>query len=60
MFKLEIETTNEAFDPYPSDEVANLLEIAAHRVRFGPLDSGSLFDTNGNKVGRFEFTPEDY
>lgn len=59
MFKLEIETTNEAFDPYPSDEVANLLEIAAHRVR-GGFDSGSLFDTNGNKVGRFEFTPEDY
>ena len=59
MFKLEIETTNEAFDPYPSDEVANLLEIAAHRVR-GGFDSGSLFDTNGNKVGHFEFTMEDY
>ena len=59
MFKLEIETTNAAFDPYPSDEVANILEIAALWVREG-RDSGSLFDYNGNKVGSFTFIPEDY
>lgn len=59
MFKLEIETTNVAFDPYPSDEVANLLEIVAIRVREG-WDFGSLFDYNGNKVGHFEFTPGDF
>lgn len=59
MFKLEIETTNAAFDPYPSDCVAYILEIAAIRVREG-RDSGSLFDYNGNKVGHFEFTPEDF
>ena len=59
MFKLEIETTNSAFDPYPSEEVARLLEIAAHRVSAGE-DSGSLRDYNGNKVGSFKFTPEDF
>ena len=59
MFKLEIETTNAAFDPYPSDEVANILEIAAHRVR-GGQDFGTLFDYNGNKAGYFKFAPEDH
>ena len=59
MFKLEIETTNAAFDPYPSDEVAYILEIAAISVREG-RGSGSLLDYNGNKVGYFKFTPEDY
>ena len=59
MFKLEIQTTNAAFDPYPSDEVSNILEIAAHSVREG-RDFGTLFDYNGNKVGYFKFTPEDY
>lgn len=59
MFKLEIETTNAAFDPYPSDEVARLLDSVFRRVSAGE-DSGSLLDYNGNKVGYFKFTPEDY
>ena len=59
MFKLEIETTDAAFDPYPSDCVAYILEIAAIRVREG-RDFGTLFDYNGNKVGYFKFTPEDF
>lgn len=57
MFKLEIETTNSAFEDHPSYEVARLLEEAAHRVEMGYL-SGSLRDVNGNRVGRFEFIPE--
>ncbi len=57
MFKLEIKTTNAAFDDDPSYEVARLLGEAAHSVEMGYL-SGSLRDINGNKVGRFEFIPE--
>ena len=59
MFKLEIETTNSAFDDDPSYEVSRLLDSVYRWVTEGE-DSGSLFDYNGNKVGSFKFTPEDY
>lgn len=59
MFKLEIETTNAAFDPYPEHELAEILRNTIEVLMMG-AERGSLFDTNGNKVGRFGFTPEDY
>lgn len=59
MFKLEIETTNEAFDPYPEHELAEILRNTIDVLMMGD-ERGSLFDTNGNKVGKFEFTPEDF
>lgn len=59
MFKLEIETTSAAFDDYPLDEIVRALSSASRRLLVG-VDHGSLFDSNGNKVGYFEFTPEDY
>lgn len=57
MFKLEIETTNAAFEDDLNYEVARLLGEAAHSIDMGHL-SGSLRDINGNRVGRFEFTQE--
>ena len=57
MFKLEIQTTNAAFEDDPSYGVARLLGEAAHSIDMGHL-SGSLRDINGNRVGRFEFVPE--
>ena len=59
MFKLEIETTNAAFDDDPSYEVTRLLDSVYRRVTEGEY-SGSLRDYNGNKVGYFRFTPEDF
>ena len=59
MFKLEIETTNEAFDPYPEQELAEILRNTVKVLMMG-AEHGYLFDTNGNKVGHFEFTMEDY
>lgn len=50
MFKLSIETTNEAFADDPNEEIARLLEKAAQRVRDG-YQSDLLRDANGNTVG---------
>ena len=59
MFKLEIETTNAAFEDDLNYEVARLLGEAAHSIDMGYL-SGSLRDIDGNRVGRFEFIPGDF
>ena len=59
MFKLEIETTNAAFDSYPEHEIAEILRNTIEDLMMGAKD-GSLRDTNGNRVGYFEFTPEDF
>lgn len=40
----------------PEMEVARILRRAAERVEEGFLDAGSLWDTNGNKVGEYRVT----
>ena len=56
MFTLKIETENAAFEGYRRrPEVANMLRRVAEYISDGD-DSGSLTDSNGNKVGSFEFT----
>lgn len=53
MFKLTIETGNDAFADEPNEELARLLEKAAQRLRSGYV-SDTLRDSNGNTVGKWD------
>lgn len=59
MFKLEIETTDDAFQErgYPSFEVGRILqEFGKVLVETGtPTKSGILKDRNGNTVGKWSY-----
>ena len=57
MFKLTINTDNAAFNEYERDrntETARILRVAAEVVSQGGTE-GTVFDSNGNKVGKFSF-----
>jgi hypothetical protein len=55
-FELWIQCDNAAFsDSSMFDEVARLMDVAAKRIASGTR-SGALLDTNGNSVGRFDFS----
>lgn len=57
MFKLQMETDNEAFNS-PTEgeryEIARILEAVRQQVLFGHT-VGKLMDINGNSVGTFTF-----
>lgn len=57
MFKLEFSTSNAAFqdDGLPSFAVAQCLFEVADEVRAG-RKRGSVFDGNGNTVGKWELS----
>lgn len=62
-FLMEIECDNDAFVDHPSGEVARLLRYAAERIEDTPIHEravpiGTLWDTNGNRVGFFHFVRE--
>lgn len=56
MFRLEIETSNVAFDDGPASEIARILRDLAGRVeRDGVPERGDFWilrDANGNRVGK--------
>jgi hypothetical protein len=51
VFRLEIETSNDAFGDDPWWEVSSILAGLAKRVREGAPTSGVLRDGNGARVG---------
>ncbi len=55
--KLEFETDNAAFDEYPAEETSLILHDIADRVEAGDM-SGDIRDTNGNRIGHYEFETE--
>ena len=55
MFKLKIETHNQAFEEYAAEEVARILEEAIIKLR-GSQEDGQLLDLNGNVVGHYKLT----
>lgn len=61
MFDLYINTGNAAFgdEAEAGFEVARILRELADRIENGIEDETSLFDVNGNCVGRATFDPED-
>ena len=58
MFKLTIETDNEAFD-YRELEIERILIDVARRVALGATE-GVIADYNGNLVGKFEITEAEH
>lgn len=58
MFRLEIDTSNAAFD-YP-DELSRIVRGVARTIEDPPLrrTKGGVRDMNGNLVGRWEFVPD--
>lgn len=53
VFKLEINSGDDALMSNPRQGIADLLLVAAQKVKNGAA-SGTLLDTNGNSVGGFE------
>lgn len=56
-FKIEIECSGRSFQEDPNEEVARILQKVVSRLEDGN-DAGSLWDTNGNRVGDFRFIPD--
>lgn len=63
-FTLTIECDNDVFAGVGGDtthrdlETARVLERVARRLRGGPVEKGSTFDSNGNKVGSWAFSED--
>ena len=58
MFRIEIETDSDAFQEKEA-EVARILEELAKRIAAitdANREAGSVFDSNGNRVGHYAFT----
>ena len=62
MFTLNIATDNAAFEDSRADEIARILRRLADELANRSIElyadcheHGSLFDQNGNKVGRWEY-----
>ena len=53
MFTVRIDTDNAAFEDYPTEEVARILDRIAGDLREGE-ESGVCRDINGNTVGGWE------
>jgi len=51
---IQIKCDNEAFEGYPECEVSRILKDLAKMVLHHGMNDHSLFDVNGNKVGKFE------
>lgn len=58
MFRLEIDTENDAFYPWTT-EVARLLRLAAEDIENNGSTDGSFRDVNGNAVGVWSIDPID-
>jgi hypothetical protein len=63
MFKLEIDTDNDSFQPDPREEIARILEDVAEALLARPAadtkGKAPLFDTNGNRCGTSFFCLND-
>lgn len=66
MFRMEIETSNAAFSEDPREEIAAILADVAERVGEGlgytggaDALTGIICDVNGNRVGTWQYMPED-
>jgi hypothetical protein len=54
-FLLEIESGNDAFQDDPKEEMTKLLYPVVFNFTCG-MEGGLIYDSNGNKVGRWEYT----
>ncbi len=61
-FTVQLSTDNAAFDPDPAPELARIMRKIADTIEAGD-DIGqflTIFDVNGNDVGRFALKPDWY
>ncbi len=56
MFKLQIDTNNQAFSEDKVCEVVRILKDAILKLEQGNDKRGILLDTNGNLVGNYTLT----
>ena len=56
MFKLTINTDNDAFSTDAAAEIAEILGKVAHKLMATEEDGGNVYDSNGNKVGAWSLT----
>ncbi len=56
MFKLKIETKNDAFEDDIQREIIHCLRDVIERLNLVGYDAGNIHDSNGNKVGTFTLT----
>lgn len=60
MFKLEIHTDNDAFQPNPRIEVSRILhELEQAILRGETRKRGALRDINGNTIGAYRFDADE-
>lgn len=57
MFTLTIETVNDDFTTHASEAVAALLQKVHEDLIVG-FPSGSIYDSNGNRVGNWKLTDD--
>ena len=57
MFTLTIETVNDDFTANASEAVAALLQ-KVHEDLIDGFPSGSIYDSNGNRVGNWKLTDD--
>lgn len=58
MFRLQFTMDNSVFETCPGIEAARILRDLARRIELkSNPDGGNLFDSNGNRIGTWEFTP---
>lgn len=55
VFTLEFKTGNAAFKDGESFEVCRILKEVSRKIDDGIIE-GSIFDINGNKIGKFKLT----
>lgn len=60
MLTIIIHTTNTAFDPHTSHELARILDDYAARVRNDGDLERDLFDINGNQVGTARWATDSF
>lgn len=60
-FNLKIKMDNDAFEPFPGDEVRLILEKLSSNLVFGLRvgDGAPLRDSNGGTVGSWEVAADD-
>ncbi len=59
MLRIEIDTSNAAFDDNPGPELARILRTVIADIEYVVPEQGYLRDVNGNTVGEYQFTATD-
>lgn len=59
MFTIKFETNNDAFADDPQTEICRILGVIQKSL-MNNGSGGHVKDVNGNKIGQWDYTPDDY